>query len=67
MDEPSGFLQRFISSPWWQPLLWLVIAAAVAFAVGLFIKYRRAAIQREYQRHIEDAKKQSSQPPGPGR
>jgi hypothetical protein len=37
---------------WWDALRWLVIAAAVAFAVGLFVRFRRSRIQRRYQERM---------------
>jgi len=57
----AGLWEQLAGSPWVKPFVWLVVAAGLAFAVGMFVKYRRAAIQREYQRRIEEAKK----PPRP--
>ena len=47
---------------WESSLLWLVIAAGVAFAIGMWLRYRRAKIQQRYQNRFEDESKQG---PGP--
>ena len=45
-------------SEWVSSLLWLVIAAGVAFAVGLWLRYRRSKIQQRYQSRFEDEQRE---------
>jgi len=47
---------------WVTSLLWLAIAAGVAFAIGLWLRYRRAKIQERYQNRFDDESKQESEP-----
>jgi hypothetical protein len=52
MAEGNGRFEDWIPS-----LVVLVATASVAFAVGMFLRYRRAKIQREYQERMEASKR----------
>jgi len=41
-------------------LLVLIVAAGVAFGVGVLLRYRRAKIQRQYQDRIEEERNSGS-------
>ena len=54
-------------SAWMPSLVVLVVTAAVAFGIGMFLRYRRAKIQREYQERVDELKrKQKTGPEWPG-
>ena len=41
-------------------LVVLVVAAGVAFGIGLLLRYRRAKIQRQYQSRVEEDRNSGS-------
>ena len=44
----------------WPSLVWLLVAAGVAFAIGLLLRYRRDKIQKQYQSRVEQQKQADS-------
>jgi hypothetical protein len=41
-------------------LVVLIVAAGVAFGIGLLLRYRRAKIQRQYQNRVEEERNSGS-------
>ena len=46
----------------WPSLAVLVVAAGVAFAVGMLLQYRRSKIQRQYQDRVERERQEDAKP-----